>query len=356
MGKKFYLIYLIFILVLTFYLSSRIIGNKVGKSIEIIKPRIIESATAECKPCDYPCEKIGEDYPRCTEHQFFRNLNDSVLPYGLCPNFEGIYDGMSICLPPVKVKINSYGFRDYEYILEKANDTFRIIVLGDSDVFGSGVELENTFPKVLEKMLNQGGNKHKYEVLNLGVGGYNMLEKVEIFKKIGISFNPDIILLVADSINEDAIDRTEMNNFIQKYIDEYTNIHNLKENELNKSFLNEIAINGTSKYYEMLAKRPFKEIIERIKKPLDDLANITKRKNVPVVFLYFFHIVPNEREVWKRMIEGYGWYMFDFEFYQKYKFEELILHKKDPHPNSFTHKLVAEEIYKKLFENNLLPT
>jgi hypothetical protein len=49
------------------------------------------------------------------------------------------------------VKINSYGLRDYEYLLNKPPGATRILALGDSVTFGFGVNLEDTYTKILEQ-------------------------------------------------------------------------------------------------------------------------------------------------------------------------------------------------------------
>ena len=55
----------------------------------------------------------------------------------------------------VQVKINSKGLRDNEYPYEKPDDTYRILMLGDSFTFGYGVNIEDTMAKVLEENLNK---------------------------------------------------------------------------------------------------------------------------------------------------------------------------------------------------------
>ena len=62
----------------------------------------------------------------------------------LNPNGTGFERG-------VYVKINSQGLRDYDYPMEKAPAIFRIIILGDSVTFGTGVTMEETYAKRLEK-------------------------------------------------------------------------------------------------------------------------------------------------------------------------------------------------------------
>ncbi|MBI4845219.1 MAG: hypothetical protein HY810_01900 [Candidatus Omnitrophica bacterium] len=71
-------------------------------------------------------------------------------------------------------KINSLGIRDKEYSTPKPKDTYRILIIGDSVTFGTEYPLEITYPKVLEKLLQERPlHKDKFEVINAGICGYN---------------------------------------------------------------------------------------------------------------------------------------------------------------------------------------
>ncbi|MCX8064863.1 MAG: hypothetical protein N3G21_06785, partial [Candidatus Hydrogenedentes bacterium] len=97
--------------------------------------------------------------------------NNPKLMYELRPNAEVSHI----------IKINSHGFRDYEFTKEKPPNTFRIIVVGDSVTFGWRQRLEDTYPKILEKKLNEVfSSRIKIEVLNFGVGGYNAEQEAEL--------------------------------------------------------------------------------------------------------------------------------------------------------------------------------
>ena len=89
--------------------------------------------------------------------------------------------------------INSLGFRGRECTVQKAPDTKRIIFLGDSVVYGYGLNEEETLPRQLERDYNRNGQK--VEVLNLGVSGYETQQAVEFFKEIGLKFKPDIVVM-----------------------------------------------------------------------------------------------------------------------------------------------------------------
>lgn len=91
--------------------------------------------------------------------------------------------------------INSLGFRGRETTLEKPEGTVRIIGVGDSFTFGSGVRNEDTFLSVLEDTLAD-DTSPEVEVINLGVGGYNTVHELSILYHMGRQLDPDIVLLV----------------------------------------------------------------------------------------------------------------------------------------------------------------
>ena len=93
------------------------------------------------------------------------------------------------------VSINSDGFRDREYSVEKPEGTCRIIFLGDSALFGSGVDLEDTVPKLLERKLNETLDG-KFEVLNFGVSGHNLRDEIALLNRKGLKYRPDLVLLL----------------------------------------------------------------------------------------------------------------------------------------------------------------
>lgn len=108
------------------------------------------------------------------------------LEYAPEPGASGIVDR-------VPVSINSYGFRDREFALEKPEGTRRIVVLGDSIAFGNGLRLEETFPKQLEALLER--EQPPTQVLNLGVGGYDVVEEVAFLQHVGLAFAPDLVVV-----------------------------------------------------------------------------------------------------------------------------------------------------------------
>jgi len=91
---------------------------------------------------------------------------------------------------PVEIHTNSAGFRGIrEYSPEKPKEIIRIAVLGDSFVFGFGVQDGEAFPALLESQ-----DKFR-EVLNLGVPGYGMDQIYLSYSEVARAYHPDIVLI-----------------------------------------------------------------------------------------------------------------------------------------------------------------
>jgi len=94
-------------------------------------------------------------------------------------------------------EINNFGFRGPEFSAEKPDDTYRIIVVGGSTVFGDGVYLEDTISENLKKILtnNKITNIKNFDVINAGInGGISHHEEMLIKNKI-LDFEPDMIIV-----------------------------------------------------------------------------------------------------------------------------------------------------------------
>jgi hypothetical protein len=88
------------------------------------------------------------------------------------------------------VRINSQRMRaDRDYAYSRSGETTRIVAVGNSFVFGWGVEVHETTISLLERHLSPG-----VEVLNLGVSGYSARNAWERLQYDGVLFRPDLVL------------------------------------------------------------------------------------------------------------------------------------------------------------------
>ena len=109
--------------------------------------------------------------------------DDPVLVYELRP---GARDGQN--------RISSAGLRDDEMPLAKPAGSYRNAAIGDSLTYGSGGPRENSYPEQLERLLQARATGTHFEVLNLGVPGYNIEQVVQRFRVRALPFQPDVIL------------------------------------------------------------------------------------------------------------------------------------------------------------------
>jgi len=118
--------------------------------------------------------------------RFIPGLGSTYLPHAYYRHTkEGFSEGY----------INSHGFRDYERSYAKPGGTFRILVLGDSYVEALQVALENSFPALLEKKLNENSTSVKFEVLNLGQSGFGTADEYMRYLNFGVRYHPDLVVL-----------------------------------------------------------------------------------------------------------------------------------------------------------------
>jgi len=121
--------------------------------------------------------------------------SDGILGYELATASETKFYGTKNKIPPSFIEISSQGLRDRVYELQKNPNVIRIAAMGDSFVFGLGVDSGDTIPKQLEILLNKNSSVG-YEVMNCGVFGYNLAQEIRFLNKDILKFNPDIILFL----------------------------------------------------------------------------------------------------------------------------------------------------------------
>lgn len=90
------------------------------------------------------------------------------------------------------VKTNSRGFRDREFSDQKGA-RMRILALGDSFTYGWGVEIDQSWPKLLEQHLRKSGLD--VEVANLGKPAGSPRSYADIAEKAVPALKPDLLIV-----------------------------------------------------------------------------------------------------------------------------------------------------------------
>ena len=103
-----------------------------------------------------------------------------------------------------QARINNLGFRDRDFAVRRSGAK-RVLAIGDSFTYGWGVGGEESWPKVMERELRQGGLD--IEVANLGMPGAGPREYAALAERAIPLLRPDLIvvaMLQADDLFQAA--------------------------------------------------------------------------------------------------------------------------------------------------------
>jgi hypothetical protein len=129
----------------------------------------------------------------------------TLIPWTLKPNATAHFVALDF---DTEVTINSFGLRDKNRTLEKDNNTYRILILGDSFTYGFGVNNNESYPAVLEELLNKpdSDTELEFEVWNAGfASGYTEDTFYLYLREVGLQFHPDMII-VGLYVENDVLD------------------------------------------------------------------------------------------------------------------------------------------------------
>ncbi len=97
------------------------------------------------------------------------------------------------------IQVNALGMRDPERPRDKPSGVRRVLLLGDSMVFGTGVEMGSRCGDILETRLGPG-----VEVLNAAVGGWGTDQEFLFLCREGFALQPDVVVLALCLSNDVA--------------------------------------------------------------------------------------------------------------------------------------------------------
>lgn len=128
---------------------------------------------------------------------FYPHARDHVIP----SHFFVIDDNLGWTLAPsaksahttryfdVSYTTNSFGFRDKARSIAKRDDNYRVILYGDSLIFGWGVKDSERFSDLIE---DEGSG---IEIWNQGVPGWGLDQEVVLYEKEGEALNANAAML-----------------------------------------------------------------------------------------------------------------------------------------------------------------
>lgn len=239
----------------------------------------------------------------------------------------------------IKYTINSKGFRDKNYSYVKPNGTYRIILIGDSYVFGGSVNDNETFDYFMEKKLNE-MPLPKIEVLNLGVWGFNTKHEVQRLKELGSKFSPDLVLMF---YFQNDLENEEMADKMMYYFTHALERLNISSEKAFLAYKNMLK----TQYQTTPLNVPSEQGFQEVNNSLKELNNLHKKYNFSLI-LFAFPSPLNQITNLKKVAKKYQWPFFNLEkMGYDYK-NPWIVSKYDKHPSVYAHKKIADFLIKYL--------
>ncbi len=272
-----------------------------------------------------------------------QNPNIYVEPI---PNFVEYWDGEIVLVPETEIRINSGGFRGGEYSVEKPNNTYRIIALGDGFTLVLGLNLNESWPWLLESKLNQMGLEKNVEALNLAVPGQHTLALVERFKETGLKYKPDLVIVQLLG------DRHLINDTLWYEIYEGLREKHLgKLDETNRPLAEYMYLETLTDniYFEMIANQSYEEAYAVATEPMGHLITLLENEDIGLIVVMLY---ANDEEVriWRRISKERNFSFINLrkEVYSKYPLEQMEMHRLFIHPTAFACDKISDRIIEEM--------
>ncbi len=118
---------------------------------------------------------------------------DPALGWDGTPNASGDFEWIDC---HSFVRQNQYGYRSSAYPFARS-DKKRVLVLGDSFVWGFGVDNEDMFPRLVEKE-----SSPSQEIISMGVSGYGTDQELLLYHHKAHTWKPDTVWLAVNFLTD----------------------------------------------------------------------------------------------------------------------------------------------------------
>lgn len=163
------------------------------------------AASAALHPGTIDLRGAGERPLYGTDHLYVAD-GDRIHPE-LRPGLSTWSDGSTYRIPAYRVETNARGLRE-EPVASRGNRS-RILVVGDSYVFGWGVNRSDRFADVLERRL-AAERSDDIRVIAAGVPGWQIDDMAAYTRGEGLALRPDVVVLavgVGDMLSSNTVAR-----------------------------------------------------------------------------------------------------------------------------------------------------
>jgi hypothetical protein len=289
-------------------------------------------------------------------------VEDSLLGYRLRPNIE--IDKVVLGQRYI-TRSNSKGLRnDVDYSYNASDNTFRILGLGDSVAYGFGVNIEDSYLKVLERKFKQAlyEKGRQAEVINAAFPGWGIAQELLFLKSEGLKYNPHMVIVgfVSDDIyrNDRYYDHA-MNYDLCANKKPIEDVSALRSDVIRANSMETFLLDHTRAYPFILAK--FKALRNKqfvnycfmqTQNLFKEMKGVCDKNNVTFI-IAVLPIRYQENHINSLMIDFFkNEHIAFIDLSREFtSIDEEIFLENDNHPNPKGHKLIADNIYQYLVKN-----
>ena len=284
--------------------------------------------------------KRPSDWVAIRDTAAVRPTNDNLI-MELTPSTTIDFNG-------TRLSTNRWGMRDQDYELIPAPNTYRIALTGPSFVMGYGVSDGEDFDALLEEQLNRehaGSLYAKYEILNFAVPGYSAVQNLIVLEQKALTFQPNAIFFMAHQREEQAV--------VMYFADRLSAGAELPYPELIE-IANQAGVEpGMTKAEVERLLQPYSP--ELLLSTYRSIVEISRAHGILPVWIFMPTLEDplHQEEIvhLTGLAEESGFIVLDLSHaYDNQDPESLVVAYWDKHPNAKGHSLIAEDLYRKLWE------
>jgi hypothetical protein len=288
------------------------------------------------------------------------SASDRIV-YELRPGLDTTYKGAVL-------RTNARGLRSPEVPLEAPPGTLTILGLGASNMFGRGVGDDDLYTLHLERLLRERYPQRGWRVVNTAVPSYNVVQKVETLKRVGLAHGPDFVLLHVASNNLDLPGYIRVQedplvlgkSFLLGFLQERYELAVVDKSELGWN-----RRTPTEKIPD-----PFRDLVgwEPFYAAMDELAELGAEHGFEVLTFAYLALPPNRRLIQQAAERGFHATLFlddvvacleeqlGGEGYSaaRYLASDLVVGPGNSHPSPRLHRLTAEWVLRELEQRGVI--
>lgn len=309
---------------------------------------------------------------RVTLGQMIRLSSNRRIVYELRPNLDVVFQG-------ARVTTNHAGFRGL--LPQRASDAFRIVGIGDSNMFGQGVSDEETYLSRLATLLSASFPLRDWHVLNTAVPGYNTVMEVETLREKGLGYDPDLVIVEVVGNDLDlpnfirqpqaawALDRSLLVQFVAERVRRLAERRRAVEDHAADLMPAPEARDGNVAHFEgdpSLVPTEYADMVrwEAFEAAMRDLGGLRDQRGFTVAVLSASPSFDWFQRRSRRLAAALGFHYLNVDkaihrYVREHRFDDyldspLAVSQSDPHPSAFGHDLIAREVLRLLVEQGLV--